>query len=114
MADEIVVAGAAAVMNAIASSVGQMSWPELSDRIRGVFTRRGRAVTPDLDAALSSGGDDVPSNEVLEPSLRRLAVEDLAAIRDALGEGVARTEINQYGDKNAVNSGPGTQNVTFS
>ncbi|MFD9334396.1 hypothetical protein ACFWBF_08275 [Streptomyces sp. NPDC060028] len=113
MADEIVVAGATAAMNAIAGIMGQMSWPEISDRIRGVLTRRGRAVAPGLDAVLRGGGDDAPDDEVLGPLLERLTAEDLTAIRDALGQPAAHTEINQYGGKNAVNSGPGTQNVTF-
>ncbi len=113
MTDEMVVAGATAAMNAIAGVVGQMSWPEISQRIRGVLTRRDQAVEPELDEVLSGGGDDVPDAEVLEPLLGRLTAADLAAIRDVLGQAPTHPEINLYGDKNAVNSGPGIQNITF-
>ena len=113
MADEIVVAGATAAMNAIAGIVGQMSWPEISNRIRAMLTRGGRTVAPDLDAVLSGDGDDVPDDDVLEPLLHRLTAEDLAAIRDALGQPAAHTQINQHGGRSAFNTGPGTQNVTF-
>lgn len=113
MTDEIVVAGATAALNAIVGITSQMSWPEISERIRGVLRRGDRTVAPELDAVLSEERDDVPDREELEPLLRRLTADDLTAIRDALGQPVTHTEINQYGDKNAVNTGLGTQHITF-
>ncbi|MBU7598076.1 hypothetical protein JGS22_010740 [Streptomyces sp. P38-E01] len=112
MSEELVVAGATAAMNAIAGVVGQMSWPEISGRIRAVLTRRGRTAPAELDELLDDERPDAPDARVLEPLLRGLSAEDLAAVRQDLVR--AQTQVNNYGDKNAVNTGPGTQNVTFS